>query len=104
MRATFTLDPTRRGFGTLAALLAEVGERRSTTVWVDREPEDAALVQEMAECARPFVLESGRCGFPYSFSVPDRCRACPLYDVRRAEAMIAASYAEQPMAGDLEPR
>ena len=98
-RATFVLDPDGRGFGTLASLLKQVGARRSTTVWVDGEPEATAVVQEMAECARPFALTTGRCGFVYSFSVPDRCRACPLYDAARAEASIEASYAGNEQVG-----
>jgi hypothetical protein len=99
MRATFVLDATRRGFGTLASLLAEIGDRRSTTVWVDREAEGAGVVQEMAECARSFAMSPGSCQFPFSYSVPDRCRACPLYDAERAEAMIAASYADTGTTG-----
>ncbi len=93
-RATFFLEPASRGFGTLTALLDEVGEKRTTIVRVDGEPEAAAIVREMAVCARPFAASVGRCDFPFSFSVPDRCRACPLYDADHAEAVIAASYAE----------
>jgi hypothetical protein len=92
--ATFFLEPNARGFGTLASLLDQVGEKRTTSVRVDGEPEAAAIVREMAECARPFAVSVGRCDFPFSFSVPDRCRACPLYDADQAEAIIAASYAE----------
>jgi hypothetical protein len=92
--ATFILDPHGRGYGTLAALVDQVGDKRATTVLVDGEPEAPELVRDMAMCARPFAASGGRCGFPFTYSVPDRCRACPLYDAAQAEAVIAASYAD----------
>jgi hypothetical protein len=97
--ATFILDPHARGYGTLAALLDQVGDKRTTTVLVDGEPEAPELVRDMAMCARPFAASSGRCDFPFTFSVPDRCRACPLYDAAQAEAIIAASYANDRRVG-----
>lgn len=97
--ATFILDPYARGYGTLAGLLDLVGDKRTTTVLVDGEPEAPDIVRDMAMCARPFAVSAGRCDFPFTFSVPDRCRACPLYDAAHAEAVIAASYAEDRRVG-----
>jgi hypothetical protein len=95
-RATFQLDPDHRGFGTLAALLEVVGGKRSTVVEVNGYPEMTILVQAMAACARPFAYGPRRCEFAFESAVPARCRACPLFDEERTEAMIAASYAEDP--------
>ena len=89
-RATFRLDSERRGFGTLATLIGHVGGKRSTTVLVNGYREMQIIVKAMAQCAGPFAYGPGRCEFVFESAVPARCRACPLFDEERAEAMIAA--------------
>lgn len=95
--ATFDLDNRHLGFGTLASLLQIVGGKRSTVIEVDGYPELSAVVQAMARCARPFAYSSGLCGFHYTQAVPDRCRACPLFDEERAQTLIA-EYAKEASA------
>ena len=79
-RATFDLGEDEERYGRALELLHMVSGLRSTQIELGGSPESRSVASHMLSCARAWLRDRGRCQSAFGQRLPEKCRACPLYD------------------------
>jgi hypothetical protein len=79
-RVTFDLGEDEERYGRALELLHMISGLRSTQFELGGSPEPRSVTSQMLSCARAWLRDRGRCQSLFGLRLPEKCRACALYD------------------------